>query len=118
MRALRRALLGDMPLVLAGVLLLVLLSMAVSTRQYVAVWRSEVTLWQHAVRLAPQKPRTLNNYGVAVAATGQLTQARVWFERAHQAGHSVQLPPWDRVEGERASRANLKAVDDLLRQMP
>ena len=114
MRALRRALLGDMPPALAGLLLIVVLAMASGTRQYAAVWRSEPALWAHAARLAPQKPRTLNNYGVTLVMQGRLAEARIWFERAHRAGHGAQLPAWDRVEGEQTARANLKSLEALM----
>lgn len=116
MRRRLRSLLRDVPPGLALLLAVVLVAMAVSTRQYAAVWRSEATLWAHAVRLAPQKPRVLNNYGVTLAMQGRLQEARAVFERAHQAGHAATLPPWDRREGERTARENLKAVNDLLVQ--
>lgn len=103
-----------MPPALAGLLLVAVIAMAVSTRQHAAVWRSESALWAYAVRVAPQKPRTLNNYAVTLVMQGQFTEARTWFERAHQAGQSPTLPPWDRVEGERSARANLQAIDAIL----
>lgn len=105
---------GDCPPALVGLLLIVVITMAASTRQYVAVWRSEPTLWAYAARLAPEKPRVLNNYAVTLAAQGRLQEARAWFERAHAAGHAAHLPKWDRVEGELRSRENLIAVNDLI----
>ena len=114
MRACLAWLLGDVPPGLAGLLLIVVMAMASSTRQYAPVWQSEPAIWQHAVRLAPEKPRTLNNYAVTLVMQGRLVEARDWFERAHRAGHSSHLPPWDRVEGEQSGRANLKAIDALL----
>ena len=114
MRACLAWLLGDVPPGLAGLLLIVVMAMASSTRQYAAVWQSEPALWAYAVRLAPQKPRTLNNHAVGLVMQGKFAEARVWFERAHVAGHSPSLPPWDRVEGEASARANLKAIDALM----
>lgn len=114
MRAGLRWLLGDLPPTLAGLLLIVTLAMALSTRQYAAVWQSDITLWAHAVRLAPEKPRTLNNYGVTLAMQGRLVEARAVFERAHRAGHASRLPLWDHVEGERTARANLTAVNGMI----
>lgn len=110
----RRPLLGEVPIWAAGLCLIVVLTMAVSTRRYAAVWHDESSLWAYAVRLAPQKPRTLNNYAVTLVLQGRLADARAWFERAHQAGHAPQLPQWDRIEGERTSRANLQALDALM----
>ena len=99
---------------LAVVLALVFMALASATRQYATVWRTEFTLWEYAVQRAPEKPRTLNNYGVVLAAAGRLEDARTWFERAHTAGHAAHLPPWDNVEGERRARENLAAVRELL----
>ena len=113
----RRALIwviGDVPPLLAGLLLIVVLTMAVSRSRYVAVWQDEPSLWAYAIRLAPQKPRTINNYAVTLVMQGRLAEARTWFERAHQAGHSSWLPKWDRIEGEQTARANLKALDALM----
>ena len=114
MRRLLRRLCGDLPPGLVGILVIVYLAMAIATHQYAPVWRTEFTVWAHAARLAPEKPRTLNNYGVVLAAAGRLEAARQVFERAHTAGHSPQLPAWDRVEGELRSRENLTAVNDLI----
>ena len=105
---------GDVPPGLVAILVVVMLTLATSTARYASAWAHELPLWQRAVRLAPEKPRVLNNLGVALAAQGRLVEARTWFERAHTAGHSPRRPAWDRVEGERTSRANLKAVDALL----
>ena len=114
---LRRRLLGDLPLGLALILGAVLLSLASATRSYAAVWRSESALWAYAVRLAPEKPRVLNNYGVTLAMVGRLEDARTVFVRAHLAGHATHLPPWDRVEGELRSRQNLVAVNELIAEV-
>ena len=105
---------GEVPPALAGLLVLAVLALASSSRQYAAVWHDEPTLWAYAVRLAPHKPRAINNYAVGLVLQKRFTEARVWFERAHQAGHSPHLPKWDRVEGEATARANLKALDALM----
>ena len=109
-----RGLLGETPAPLAGLLLIAVLAMAGSTRQYAAVWHDEPALWAYAVRLAPNKPRAINNYAVGLVLQKRFTEARVWFERAHQAGHSPHLPKWDRIEGEATARANLQAIDALM----
>lgn len=109
-----RHLLGDLPVGLAVVLVVVAWAMASATRQYAAVWQTEATLWAYAVTRAPEKPRPLNNYAVTLAAAGHLTEARVWFERAHRAGQAAHLPPWDHIEGELRSRENLTAVNELI----
>ena len=103
-----------MPPRLAAILVLVTLTLATSTAHYAPVYRAELPLWQRAARLSPEKPRVLNNLGVALAAQGRLVEARTWFERAHAAGHSPRLPAWDRVEGERTARANLLALEALM----
>ena len=108
---------GEVPPGLAALLVLIVLTLTVSTSRTVRVWVSEVTVWERAAALAPHKPRPLNNLGVALAARGQWAEARVWFTRAHQAGHAATLPAWDRIEGEQTSRANLQALDDLLAQI-
>ena len=113
----RRAACGDLPVGLVLVLALVFCAMASATRQYVAIWRTDFTLWEYAVRRAPEKPRTLNNYGVVLAAAGRLEDARLWFERAHTAGHAAHLPPWDHVEGELRARQNLTAVNELIAEL-
>ena len=114
MRRVLRACLGDLPPSLAGLLTIIAMAMTMSTSRYVAVWHDEPTLWAHAVRLAPEKPRTINNYAVTLVMQGQFAAARTWFARAHQAGHSSRLPKWDHVEGEQTARANLKAIDALM----
>lgn len=104
---------GTVPAGLVLILVLVFLALTMATRQYAPIWRSEFTVWAYAVTRAPDKPRPLNNYGVVLAAAGRLEEARVWFERAHRAGHATDLPPWDRVEGELRARENLIAVMEL-----
>ena len=115
MRARLQAWIGaDVPLGWVAVVTVIALTLAAQTRQYAAVWRSERTLWAHAVGRAPEKPRVLNNYGVALVAAGEFAEARAWFVRAEAAGRSPQLPPWDRVEGAQAAAENVAAVDELL----
>lgn len=114
MRRFLRRLCGDLPPGLVGILALAYLAQASATHQYAPVWRTEFTVWARAAQLAPEKPRTLNNYGVVLAAAGRLEEARAMFERAHIAGQSPQLPPWDHVEGELRARENLVAVNDLI----
>ena len=115
MRARLQAWVGaDRPLGWLALVAVVALTLAAQTRQYAAVWRSERTLWAHAVGRAPEKPRVLNNYGVALVAAGAFAEARTWFRRAAVAGRSPHLPPWDRVEGWQAGAENLRAVEELL----
>ena len=109
-----RVMCGDVPVGLVGVLAVAFLAMASATRQYVPIWRTEFTVWEYAVRRAPEKPRTVNNYGVVLAAAGRLDEARIWFERAQRASTASHLPPWDNVEGALRSRQNLRAVNELI----
>ena len=109
---------GDVPPVLAGIIILILVTLAVSTRRYVEAWHSNVTLWTHAAVAAPYKARPLNNLGVSLVAVGRWDDAKPWFERAHTAGHAPWLPRWDAVEGERTARDNLLALETILERTP
>lgn len=108
---------GSVPVPLGMALVLVYGTLASATHTYAAVWRSEPTLWAYAVTRAPEKPRTLNNYGVALVTQGRLDEARQFFERAHRASHAAHLPPWDNVEGELRSRENLIALNTLIAEL-
>lgn len=64
-------------------------------------WRSEVALWEAADRGGPDRPRVLNNLGVAYLEAGRWDDARRVLERA-----LVHAPDDDRVQWnlERAQR--------------
>ncbi len=46
------------------------------------VWKDEMTLWDDCVRKAPNKVRTVNNYGLALLEAGQVDKAIVMLGRA------------------------------------
>ncbi len=49
------------------------------------VWQSDATLWADAASKSPNKPRPLNNVGVALLTRGDPAEAIVWFRRAIRA---------------------------------
>ena len=49
---------------------------------YVAVWHSDLTLWNHARLVAPFSPRSFLNYAKALAAEGRDTEAAEMMARA------------------------------------
>jgi len=49
------------------------------------VWQSDATLWADAASKSPNKPRPLNNLGVALLTRGDPAEAIVWFRRAIRA---------------------------------
>lgn len=89
----------SLALALGGLPLIALLLL---TWQRNADYRTEVSLWQAAARLAPDKARIFNNLGYALALSGDHAAARRHYERA------LQLQP----DYARA-RANLRALPDL-----
>ena len=105
---------GEVPVGLVALLAVVSVALASATHRYASAWTSDPTLWAYAVTRAPEKPRVLNNHAVMLASQGRLEEARVWFERAHRAGHSPDLPLWDNVEGELRARENLIALKALM----
>jgi len=52
------------------------------TYQRNAIWRDEVALWQNNVDRFPDKARTRNNLGIALAERGRIKEAKPHFERA------------------------------------
>ena len=60
------------PMVLAWMLMGLL---AYQTYRCETLWRSDVTLWDHAVTLASRKPRVMLNAGVAHSSQGDWAQA-------------------------------------------
>jgi len=65
-------------IMVAGVVIIGVL-LGTSTRQQVTVWRSSLSLWAHAVRVAPSSPVAFNNLGQAHLATGALEEASMAF---------------------------------------
>jgi tetratricopeptide (TPR) repeat protein len=65
----------------AGVFLLCC-AYAVLVLRQVPVWRSSLTLWQHAVEVAPSSPFAHNNLGEALVTSGFLEEAIVSYRLA------------------------------------
>lgn len=64
----------------AGAALLAVLALVSAVR--VGDYRSEVALWEAAARAAPDKPRVLNNLGVAYIESARWPEARAVLRRA------------------------------------
>ena len=80
LRSRRRA---DWTLGVATLAVTVLLS--VLTVRQVAVWRSPLSLWQHAVSVAPFSPYVQNNLGEALVGEGYIEEALVAYQVAAKA---------------------------------
>ena len=91
------------PLLLAAVY-------AWQTHQQIGIWRSNVTLWTHAVTISPYKPRVLQNYGLALLEQGDTKGAIEQFRHAVKMADLPHVPAWDRRITNRDVTANLKAL--------
>jgi Tfp pilus assembly protein PilF len=60
----------------------VLLALALRCAFYVAVWRNDATLFEHAALVAPQSVRALGGWGEVLAEQGRLAEARAMLDRA------------------------------------
>lgn len=60
----------------------------VLTRGQIETWRSPVTLWGHAVTVAPENARAALNYGVALEQSGDRQGALLWLIRAGELSDS------------------------------
>lgn len=87
---------------------LLLTAYAWTTRQYVPVWQSDVTLWRHAVIHAPTKPRPWVNYGLALLRARRYREAELAFLQAREAAVLPHVPAWDRREALQAVAHNLE----------
>lgn len=79
------------PRAAAGVAMAVLALCIARSRDRVADWRDEVTLWQSTITAAPGSRRAAYNLGVALAADGRLVEAKDALLRARS------LDPDDRA---------------------
>ncbi len=78
----------------AGTALLIF-ALAPLTLDAQTVWRDELTFWQEAVKLAPNRAIPHNQYGLALASKGKIKQAQVEFEKALRAP-DIQAYPWEK----------------------
>ena len=87
---------------------------ALVTHQQAWVWASDLTLWRHAVELAPQKPRPALNYGSALLLTGDVHGAAIWWARALELSRQPHVKPWDATRTQASARANLARLSEAL----
>ena len=101
--------------VCAVVALAVLVACAVLTHAQAAVWRSEVTLWAHAVQQAPRKPRPALNYGAALLIDGQAVKG-IWYLRyADRLSRQAHIPAMDASDTQAKAAENLSALLAVMR---
>lgn len=83
---------------------------AVLLSSQVPVWRSEQTLWAHAVRHAPQKPRPVLNHAKALLLAGRVSEAERGFLRVRALAEQPHIPAYDRIDALQAADGNLQMV--------
>lgn len=77
---------------------------------YIPVWRSEATLWAHAVQVAPLKPRPAVNFGKALILQGNIDAGERWLTRALALGGQPHIPSYDRSDVVTAVQGNLQTI--------
>ena len=85
----------------------------VLTARQIEVWRSPLTLWANAIEQAPDKPRPVINYAVALMTAGRFEEADRWFVRAMALAYQPHVPPWDQMDAITASQNNLQTLGIL-----
>src|SRR5207244_1791934 len=60
----------------------VVLACAISARMQVRYWSDSVTLWTHAVEVAPENPGALHNLGLALAGESRFSEAAARYREA------------------------------------
>ena len=80
------------------------------TALQVRVWRSELTLWGHAVAIAPLKPRPALNLALALILRGDLPMAEQWLYRTLALADQPHVPAYDRADAVSAVSGNLQTV--------
>lgn len=93
-----------------AVLMAWLIALPVVSRGYARVWQADLSLWAHAARYAPRKPRPTINYGLALARAGDLAAAEQAFVRAIVLTDQPHVPPHDQREALEAATGNLTAL--------
>ena len=79
-------------------------------RSALETWQSDLTVWAHAVQIAPFKPRVALNYGVVLLQAKAYPQAVAQLIRAERLTHAGHVPAWDRAITRRAAVKNLTAL--------
>lgn len=81
---------------IAAVALLVVWCGLTATR--LPVWRSPLSLWRHAVTVAPHSPRAALNFGAALLNAGFDDEAVTWFLRAGELNQTTAGPYRDQID--------------------
>ena len=80
------------------------------TQQQVQVWRSEPSLWAHAVEHAPLKPRPVVNLARALILSGHTADAERLLSRALALAEQPHVLDFDRRDAVMAATANLQTT--------
>lgn len=65
---------------------LIFVGLALLTAHHAAVWQSDLSLWQAAALVSPDKPRPALNVAAALINAGRDTDAIPWLDRAARLG--------------------------------
>ena len=82
----------------------------VQTAWYLPVWRSDLTLWAHAVEMAPDKPRPRTNYGAQLLKAGRIDAGIAQWQRAAILAQQPHVPSWDRARTQQTLATNVRAI--------
>lgn len=85
------------------------------TAQQIPAWRSELTLWSHAARMAPFKPRVALNYAGALLGDGQMRAGMRQLARAQAVADLPHVPAVDRHLTRRTIAVNLRRFREVTR---
>jgi len=96
-----------MPLVAGGLFLVWQVWLSVGQ---IATWRSNLTLWSHAARSAPLKPRVVQNFGLSLIGAGQVQAGVTQLYLAVDVAQRPHVPIWDRLITERLAGKNLQVL--------
>lgn len=83
------------------------------TRQYVPVFRSDLTLWFYAAQHAPRKPRPWVNLGLALLREGRYDDAKRALRRAQVLALLPTTPAWDREDALNVATHDLNTITIL-----
>ena len=96
--------------------LLLVTCFAVVTAHQIGVWRSNLTLWRHAMVVSPYKPRVAHNYGLALLEVGETDAAIAQLRAAATLAEAPHVPAWDRRITNRDVAANMRMLRAALRR--
>jgi hypothetical protein len=71
---------------------------AAAAVSYAAAWQDELTVWTHAVRHAPAKPRPWINLAIAQLERREFGAAQASLDRAEQLAGDPRVPAWSRAQ--------------------